>query len=214
MHTTSLSKPLCWVSAFTLVLAAACSDDTSKATDAGGSAGSGGGGMCSMPGVATAGPKDSHCGSNVVVASQADCHPADAGLIEPPSDDAGAAVSDFGDTMYGTEGDDDDCKYHLAWTSTALCSDQDIYFTVKLTNKSDGSVVKGAKPEPDITLTDTHPGITDKSKAVEGPDGTYKIGPVKLDASGKWTVRFHFFGDCTDSETSPHGHAAFFVTVP
>jgi hypothetical protein len=170
--------------------------------------------MCSMPGAATPGAKDSHCGSNVVVASQADCHPADASVSEPPSDDAGAGGSDFGDTMYGTEGDDDDCKYHVTWTSTALCSDQDIYFTVKLTNKSDGSVVKGATPEPDITLNDSHPGLTEKSKSVESPDGTYKIGPVKLDASGKWTVRFHFFDTCTDSETSPHGHAAFFVTVP
>jgi hypothetical protein len=37
---------------------------------------------------------------------------------------------------------------------------------------------------------------------------------VRFDASGKWTVRFHFSADCADAVDSPHGHVAFFVNVP
>ena len=49
----------------------------------------------------------------------------------------------------------------------------------------------------------------------ETSPGTYKIGPIVFDRPGGWVVRFHFFGSCDDYlDTSPHGHAAFFVTVP
>jgi hypothetical protein len=49
---------------------------------------------------------------------------------------------------------------------------------------------------------------------VEGPPGTYKIGPIKFDQPGNWTVRFHWNGDCLDyAPNSPHGHSAFFVDV-
>ena len=51
-------------------------------------------------------------------------------------------------------------------------------------------------------------------KATETSPGTYTYGPIRFDASGKWTVRFHLYEDCVDGDTSPHGHAAFFVTVP
>ena len=45
--------------------------------------------------------------------------------------------------------------------------------------------------------------------------GVYKVGPIKFDAAGIWTVRFHFFEECGDArEDSPHGHAAFYVKVP
>src|SRR5215475_9454936 len=43
--------------------------------------------------------------------------------------DAGTA-SDYGDTMYNAEGNDDDCKYHISWTSTAIREDQNVTFTV------------------------------------------------------------------------------------
>ena len=48
----------------------------------------------------------------------------------------------------------------------------------------------------------------------------YKVGPIRFDAAGNapghyWTVRFHLYEECNDSpEDSPHGHAAFYVSVP
>jgi hypothetical protein len=116
--------------------------------------------------------------------------------------------------MYGSEGDDDDCKYHVRWSSTQLCQGGDVYFTVTLTNKSDGKPVTGATPSPDLAIGDVHPGIIEHAKSVEESPGTYKVGPVGFDQSGHWTVRFHFFGDCSDAQESPHGHAAFYVDVP
>jgi hypothetical protein len=197
-----------------VLLVAACNDSktTTSSGNDGGAAG-GGGAMCSMPVKASAGPADSHCGSKVQVTSEASCHP-DAGAAQMSDMDAGSAP-EFGATMYGMEGDDDDCKYHLSWTATSLCENADVYFTVKVTNKSDGKPTTGADTMPDLSLSDTVPGEISKSKTVEGPDGTYKIGPVQFSAKGKWTVRFHIHGDCSDfSDDSPHGHAAFFVDVP
>ncbi len=198
-----------------IVMLAACNDGKTSAGagNDGGAAGSGSNAMCSMPAKASAGAADSHCGSKVQATSAASCHP-DAGAAQTSDTDAGSAP-EFGTTMYGMEGDDDDCKYHLSWTATALCENADVYFTVKVTNKSDGKATKGADTMPDLSLGDTVPGEISKSKTVEGPDGTYKIGPVQFSAKGKWTVRFHIHGDCSDfSEDSPHGHAAFFVDVP
>ena len=38
--------------------------------------------------------------------------------------------------------------------------------------------------------------------------------PLKFDVAGKWAARFHFNEDCNDGDESPHGHTAFFVSVP
>jgi hypothetical protein len=44
--------------------------------------------------------------------------------------------------------------------------------------------------------------------------GVYS-GRVVFDAPGEWTVRFHIHEECADLfDDSPHGHAAFHVTVP
>ena len=114
----------------------------------------------------------------------------------------------------GTEADDDDCKYRVTWSSTAVEQRRDVAFTLTLVNKSDGKAVAGAVPSVEAYLTPTHPAPNPGPTATEGTPGTYKIQPLRFDAKGKWIVRFHFFGGCTDSETSPHGHAAFFVDVP
>jgi hypothetical protein len=42
----------------------------------------------------------------------------------------------------------------------------------------------------------------------------FQGGPLRFDRSGRWVVRFHFYEDCNDGESSPHGHIAFFVDVP
>jgi len=67
---------------------------------------------------------------------------------------------------------------------------------------------------PDISLTLTHGAPAPKDPAPEIAPGVYKVGPIRFDAAGKWTVRFHLYEECNDSrEDSPHGHAAFYVSV-
>ena len=198
--------------ALSLALWAGC---TSDKVSTNGGAGDGGG-TCSMPAAASKGKAVDRCGAKQQATSQSACH-VDAGpLPMPPATDAdGGAAPEFGETLYGMNGDDDDCKYHLSWTATPICENADVYFTVKVTTKIGDKPAKGADTMPDLSLGDAYPGDTAKSKTIEGPEGTYKIGPMRFGRPGKWTVRFHMYGDCGDSsEQSPHGHAAFFVDVP
>jgi len=63
-----------------------------------------------------AGAQDTHCtaadgGSIVQPTSQASCSIAS---------DGGTTTPDYGDTRYNAESDDDDCKYHVKWTSSAI----------------------------------------------------------------------------------------------
>jgi hypothetical protein len=161
------------------------------------------------------GPADAHCGAKVQTTSQASCHlTSDAGA-DPY---AGSGV-DYGPTLDNAEGDDDDCKYHLTWSADGIAENQDVTLTVVATNKSDGSPVVGAVPKgysmAEVFLNDLHPAPNTDQGAPESPPGTYAVGPLRFDAPGKWTVRFHLFEDCTDlAEDSPHGHAAFYVQVP
>lgn len=150
----------------------------------------------------------------------------------PPSDDAGAPGpcgengSDYGATMYGTEADDDDCKYHVSYTASPICENNGTYFIVTANYLTQNSApLTGASTFAELCLSDSHPapaidarpqaGKPGKQQVVEGPPGTYTIGPVEFDAPGDWTVRFHFNEFCCDIVgDSPHGHAAFHVTVP
>src|SRR5262249_39787360 len=110
-------------------------------------------------GGAVSGALDTHCGSKGQATSADACHP-DAGA---PSDDAGAdeddggGGSDFGATMYNSEGDDDDCKYHVKWTADAIRQASDVSFTVTATKKADGSPLTGAPVRLEVFLDDTHP---------------------------------------------------------
>lgn len=129
--------------------------------------------------------------------------------------DGGMASSDYGATMFNAEGDDDDCKYHLSWSSTPIQQDQDVTFTVQATEKASGKFATGADVVAEVFLNDTHPAPNSNQKTTEGEDGTYTIGPVRFDAAGQWTVRFHLHQSCVDEDpASPHGHAAFYVEVP
>jgi hypothetical protein len=129
----------------------------------------------------------------------------------------------YGTTMYGTEGDDDDCKYHVSYTASPICENKGTYFVVTANYLTGaGGPLTGASTFAEVCLSDTHPGPgidgrppTGQQQVVEGPPGTYTIGPVQFDAPGDWTVRFHFNEFCCDvADDSPHGHAAFHVTVP
>jgi len=163
---------------------------------------------------------DSHCAGKLVTVDPAVCHVVaseDAGDTEADGGDAdgGAAdTPDYGPTLSGTEGDDDDCKYHVKWQSTAVSENADVTFQIVATVKKDGSPLAGAKPYAEIYLNDTHPAPNTAVSTTETSPGTYTIGPVRFDAAGNWNVRFHFHDECNDSESSPHGHAAFFVKVP
>jgi hypothetical protein len=157
------------------------------------------------------GALDTHCslpdgGVIVQPTSQASCN-----IVAGP--DAGA--TDYGDTMFNAEGDDDDCKYHVTWSSTAIRENTGVTFTVIAAFKGDGGVVTGANIDPEVFLNSTHPAPNSNNKTTENPPGTYTVGPILFDAKGQWTVRWHLFETCDDSvEDSPHGHAAFFVDVP
>jgi len=151
---------------------------------------------------------------------------------------------DYEATMFGgtngsdgglvvTQGDDDDCKYHVAWTSTAICHSATlpVTFTVTVTNLMTGLPVtdipemEGILPEAFIPTTldaacdtmTTHPSPTPFGDAhlyeTNSTSGVY-IGQIIFDQAGEWTVRFHIHEECSDSlPDSPHGHAAFHVTV-
>ena len=188
---------------------------------------------CVTAGAATPGPTDSHCqlpdgGVTVQSTSQASC------MVSPSGDDGGGGCR-YGATEYGMASSDDDCKYDVSWTSTPICEQGSgaapapVIFTVTVTHKDDGTPLKGAGTQAEVFTTT--PGDWDAgdycdtlSKHVddnnlfnamtEGPPGTY-VGPVYFDQPGQWTVRFHFFEVCLDGlADSPHGHAAFHITVP
>jgi hypothetical protein len=174
---------------------------------------------------AVTGAPDTHCNKKPTqTTSQASCHPDAAAPTADASTDGGAAdggtddggtVNPYGNTMYGAEGDDDDCKYHLKWASTSIAQNSDVTFQVTATRKTDNQPATAAKPRLEVYLNDTHPAPNTKQAPTETSPGTYSVGPIRFDASGQWTVRFHLYEDCGDLlGDSPHGHAAFFVNVP
>jgi hypothetical protein len=204
---------------------------------------------CASPGGPnTSGPADTHCvgvtpqtvnpaSCSVEDAGPDDAGPDDAGPAEdagavdaaPVSDDAGlegqcgANGPDYGATMWGTSGKDDDCKYQVEYTSAPICENDGTYFVVTANYLTrDNAPVTGACTYAELCLNNTHPAPeidspppAGEQKVVEGPPGTYTIGPVQFDAPGIWTVRFHFNEICCDvANDSPHGHAAFYVNVP
>lgn len=138
----------------------------------------------------------------------------DAGGGDDSSSDAGV-VSDYGATMYGSAGNDDDCKYYVSWTSTAIKEGQPTYFTVTALRLADMQPVHCAGIRPDTSLSVTHGVPAPSAPSPEIAPGVYKVGPIVFDAPGIWTERFHLFEECSDDpDDSPHGHAAFFINVP
>ncbi len=175
---------------------------------------SNGSASCPTPGGAASGTPDNHCTDpdsgvvTVTTTSQAACHP-DGGAT------ADGGVTGYGAPEYGFTGDDDDCKYHVSWNATTICENQGVVFTITATNKVDGTPLTGADTQVEGFLSPTHPAPTPFVGSTEGPPGTYTSQPMKFDQPGRWTVRMHFFEQCSDLLTSsPHGHVAFFLDVP
>ncbi len=248
-----------WAAIATLPVAGCSSDDTGGAADAGpdgtsvgigaesgaeaaseaapldagaSEAGTFTASACVSQGKPTLGPSDDHCalpdggGFVVQATSVASCMP-DVGA---PNDDGGGCA--YGDTLFGNESDDDDCKYHVKWSATPICEGAPgVVFTAVVTLKtadgSAGAPLTGANTLIEAFTTSpgdwdaadfcdtmsTHPSPS-AGKTVEGPPGTY-TGQIVFDQSGQWTVRFHFHQECLDVlPDSPHGHAAYHITVP
>jgi len=157
-----------------------------------------------------AGAADTHCtlpdgGMQTQPISMASC--------TPTGGDAG--VIDYGPTRYNAESDDDDCKYHVKWSSSAVQENKDVTFTATATQKAAGTPATGANLDLEVFLNDTHPAPNSNPHTTENGNGVYTIGPIRFDAPGRWTVRFHLHEECADeAEDSPHGHAAFFLDVP
>lgn len=198
--------------------------------------------MCANPGMPTPGPKDTHCalpdGGRTAQPTRASSCTPDVGA-PGPSDattdtGGGGARCGYGPTMFGMESDDDDCKYHVKWTSTPICEGTPgVLFTVIVTHKTDGSPLTGGNLGLEVFTTSsgdwdsaafcdtmsTHPSIPTNSPngywtLTEGQPGTYS-GYVAFDQAGQWTIRYHFKPDCLDVlPDSPHGHAAYHISVP
>jgi len=152
-----------------------------------------------------------------IVVNQASCHPA------TTVSDADAALEEEAPVLYNAVGDDDDCKYHVEFTTTpaTLKVNQSVTFNVYATylapSLADTSVT-GANIQIESYLADNQfhviPNTNPVATGSPATSGNYKIAPIKFDASGRWVVRFHLYEDCSDlSDDSPHGHVAFYVDV-
>jgi len=217
------------IALFVSALAGAACSGTAAAPDGGGSST----GADSPSGVVI-GPLDNHCTNSdggltiqpvgvcevidptTVPANTASCNvsfDADGGT---GAGDGGVVTStDYGPTMYGAAGNDDDCKYYVSWTATPIKENADTYFTVSALRLADMMPVSCAGVRPDVSLSISHGAPAPRNPSTEIAPGVYQVGPIKFDAAGTWTVRFHFFEECSDArEDSPHGHAAFYVKVP
>ena len=156
-------------------------------------------------GSAVAGPADTHCGTNAQAVNLAAC----------ASGGADAGVIDYGETRYNAEADDDDCKYHVKFSNSEIHENNDVSFNTVVTKKAGGGAATATPVDLEVFLNDTHPGPNTNQHSTETSAGTYNVGPVRFDAPGRWTVRFHLHEDCSDAAPdSPHGHVAFFIDVP
>ncbi len=121
----------------------------------------------------------------------------------------------YGPTQYNAEGNDDDCKYHVKFTVTPVRRNENVTFTVTASTLADGQPAAGANVDAEVFLNETHPAPNSGQATSEKPGGVYDVGPIRFDAAGRWTVRFHLHEDCQDSTPdSPHGHVAFYIDVP
>lgn len=157
---------------------------------------------CGGTGNVVAGDPDTHCGETVQTIDPTLCDGADAG------DEV------YGDTLFNSDGQDDDCKYHLSFTHSTINRNEDITFTVSAWALDGGASVTGANIQVEATMDDGHTAPDTSPTTVENPPGTYTVGPVQFDKKGRWTVRFHLFDSCAVGAASPRGQVAFYVDVP
>lgn len=197
-------------------VAGGCSSHPSGSgpSDDGGASGQ----TCPNGGGPVPGDVDQHCtdsDGNAIVQETRAAACMDSSAGGAPSGAGGAPGAEEELTLFNAEGDDDDCKYHVAFSATCIERNRDVTLTLHASNRSDDSALVGATPTTEIYLSDTHLAPNTRPKATVVEPGVYKIGPVRFDKPGRWTLRFHLFEECLDArEDSPHGHVAFYVDVP
>jgi hypothetical protein len=138
---------------------------------------------------------------------------------------------EYGPTNFNTGANDDDCKYQVAWWSTPIQFNQEVWFFVSgnytangmplTTDLATGAPVAGnviAEIE-DESGNGLPPPNTGSAVTTEIQPGVFEIGPFLMNTlnhvHGTWQVRFHFNENCADVwASSPHGHTAFYFTVP
>lgn len=165
------------------------------------------------------GALDVHCqgasGPIIQPVNASSCHPMFDMASSGMADMGAAQVSEYGETQYNAEGNDDDCKYRVKFSVNSARKGGQSTITTTITNLATNQPVSGAMTRAEVFLSDIHPAPNSGADTTESAPGTYVIGPIQFDASGRWTVRFHYFEDCSDNvEDSPHGHIAFYVDVP
>ncbi|MEI9939526.1 MAG: hypothetical protein WDO69_20085 [Pseudomonadota bacterium] len=184
------------------------------------------------------GAEDAHCvGQPAVEVDPATCHG-----VAPEEGEGGAAGegeeasaaggsdcnqthdAEYGATLPNSEGDDDDCKYHVSWSSTPIRLNQDVTFTVTTKDLTTDQPLEPLAADDKLPLSRVEvyqpcdlrfgPAQNDRAEFKETAPGVYQGGPFRFDQPGRWVVRFHFYEQCNDGEASPHGHVAFFVDLP
>jgi hypothetical protein len=199
----------CWLASM-VALGVACSDDDG-----------GGGGECIGGEGAVAGAADDHCvaddGSPITQVIGM-CVTGGEAAEEGEEHEHEEEEEEEHPTLSGREADDDDCKYRVRFENTCVARGEPVTFTLSLTRKFDGMPGAGtmpAYPEVFLAADPSHISPSNDITAREGPAGTYEIGPIVFDQSGRWVIRFHYFEACSDlPEDSPHGHVAFYIDVP
>lgn len=196
-----------------LALGAACSGEDDEA------------GECTGGDGAVAGAEDTtHCreaDGTPIVQSIGECSTS----VEAPAEEEPAEGEEHTDgeeehehgVFDGREADDDTCKYRVRFENTCVLLNEPVTFTLSLTRKLDGERATGGDPSPEIYFAseETHISPSNDIGAEEISPGVYEIGPVIFDRPGRWVVRFHYFGTCSEiPEDSPHGHVAFNFDVP
>lgn len=179
--------------------------------------------MCPMGPVASDDAASDDAGNNAADDGSADA--ASGSTADAGPDDGTCGDDDYQPTMNGHVGSDDDCKYDVSWTSTPICENGNVYFTVMVSRRAGDDGKPALMSEPPLTGASVSAEVYYNDCATIAPNsgqattemgnGQYKVGPIKFNKSGNWVVRFHFNECCSDDpEDSPHGHAAFWVNVP
>jgi hypothetical protein len=167
-------------------------------------------------GGAVTGAADEHCGpsGDIMATKVGMCVDPTAWDGGAGADDGGVPLPDYGETLFNAEGYDDECKYRVSFTSTPVRLNDSVTFTVTIAGLDPTGPAKDADLQAEVFLDGLHPAPNTNTTTTETSDGVYKIGPIKFDAPGRWTVRFHLYDRCAETSDTPHGHVAFYIDVP